>query len=142
MKKLLFLLLLFPLALSAQNVSDSLHKYTDSFLFYRCQVRIHKEDNTGFWINKRERYREITQSYYNLLNPNRTKTNFRFQNPNKYFACSCGPVDSVLERCQDSINYYTGEWEHSGHSNKADYVKIRYFSRELEARMFPRKQKP
>jgi hypothetical protein len=39
MKKLIILFLFsLPVFCRGQHVTDSLHKYTDSFMFYRCQV--------------------------------------------------------------------------------------------------------
>lgn len=121
-------------AVTANVITDSLHKYTDSFLFYRCQVRCKEPKAGGFYLNKREKYREIAQHYYNLFDSGRTKTNVRFRNPDHYSGCPCKPVDSLIARYQDSLDYYREEWEHSGRKNQIYQRKMFYFSRIISDR--------
>lgn len=141
MKKLLTIALIFVAFYgSAQNVTDglwntriqdipdSLHKYTDSFMFYRCQVRCKEPKAGGFYLNKQEKYREIAQHYYNLFDGKRTKTKVRFRNPDHYFACPCQAPDTMLVRLRDSIDYYREEWEHGGRKDDANYKRMLHFN--------------
>lgn len=128
MKKLLVILLFLPLAAMAQPVADSLHKYTDSFMFYRCQVHCKEPKAGGFYLNKREKYRELAQHYYNLFDAKRTKTKVRFRSPDHYFACPCQPPDAILQQYRDSIDYYREEWEFNGRKPDTNYKRMLYFN--------------
>src|SRR6202021_3602683 len=135
MKKLTILLLSsLPVLCMGQHVADSLHKYTDSFMFYRCQVKCKEPKSGGFYLNKREKYREIAQHYYNLFDAKRTKTKVRFRDPNHYSACPCQAPDSILARYQDSLDYYREEWEYSGRKNHIYQRRMFYFSRIISDR--------
>jgi hypothetical protein len=141
--KYIFIFLFLPFAVKAQDkIADSLHKYTDSFMFYRCQVRCHKSDNTGFYINKREKYRELAQQYFNQFDPNRTKTKVRFRDPNHYFACPCQAGDQVMEQMRDSLDYYREEWEFTGRKPDANYKRMLYFNILFRNRFDEKMKKP
>lgn len=124
------------------NIADSLHKYTDSFMFYRCQVHCKEPKAGGFYLNKREKYRELAQHYYNLFDAKRTKTKVRFRSPDHYFACPCQPPDAILQQYRDSIDYYREEWEYSGRQNQVYYKQMLYFSRKFRDRFDAKAKKP
>jgi hypothetical protein len=135
MKTFIFILFFLPLLSMAQNVPDSLHKYTDSFMFYRCQVKCKEPKAGGFYLNKREKYRELAQHYYNLFDAQRTRTHVRFRDPNHYAApCPCQAPDTLLAHLQDSLDFYREEWEFSGRQNQVYQRKMFYFSNKISDR--------
>ncbi len=128
--------------ITAQNIADSLHKYTDSFMFYRCQVHCKEPKAGGFYLNKREKYRELAQHYYNLFDAKRTKTKVRFRSPDHYSSCPCQAPDTMLARLRDSIDYYREEWEFNGRKPDANYKRMLYFNILFRNRFDEKMKKP
>lgn len=156
MKYILFILF-FPLCVSAQKIdtigsvaigggncchanmvidaiTQRLRQATDSFMFYRCKAKCLEPQAGGFYINKREHFRELAQQNYNLFDAQRKKTNVRFRNPDHYLACPCQAPDTVLEHYRDSLDYYREEWEFSGRKNQTYQQKMFYFSHKISDR--------
>lgn len=98
MKYIITILLFLPLATKAQDkIADRLHKYTDSFMFYRCHeqcaVKAGDQNLTSFFHGLAQRYYHLAYDTYVVWDKHRLdakqKTHLRFMDPDKYFKCPC-----------------------------------------------------
>jgi hypothetical protein len=126
MKHLLFLLFFAPLGVIAQTnvavtydliqtsgpnsvaigfeaaypdtVTVLLHKYTDSFFYFRCREKCASakglQDSTAFYSNARQYYYHKAYDTYvrwdlKRYDQKKQKRNLRFMDPDKYYKCSC-----------------------------------------------------